>query len=195
MNREPLDVVNMVLSGLGGQGILFATRVLAQGAMARGMKVLGAETHGMAQRGGSVVSHLRFGEVHGSLVRTGTAHVLLGLEEHEAYRCLPFLARGGRMYVNVAKDPHPRPEVRSYLDRMEMTFRGVQAGHLAAELGAPMASNLALLGYYSAFEEIPVGHQELAETIRRISPERFREANLRVFTTCYEYGCRQSTES
>ncbi|RLB26959.1 MAG: indolepyruvate oxidoreductase, partial [Deltaproteobacteria bacterium] len=64
-----METVNIVLCGLGGQGILFMTRVLAQAALDRGLPVMGAETHGMAQRGGSVISHLRLGEVQSSLVR------------------------------------------------------------------------------------------------------------------------------
>ncbi|MBW1920143.1 MAG: 2-oxoacid:acceptor oxidoreductase family protein, partial [Deltaproteobacteria bacterium] len=78
-----MDSVDIVLCGLGGQGILFMTRVIAQAALDKGLNIMGAETHGMAQRGGSVVSHLRLGQAQGSLVRTGSAHFLLGLDENE----------------------------------------------------------------------------------------------------------------
>ncbi|MCJ7684480.1 MAG: 2-oxoacid:acceptor oxidoreductase family protein, partial [Desulfobacteraceae bacterium] len=72
-----MENINFVLSGLGGQGILFMTKLLARSAVNKGLKILVAETHGMAQRGGSVVSHLRVGDVKGSLVRAGSAHILL----------------------------------------------------------------------------------------------------------------------
>ena len=69
----PMDTVNIVLCGLGGQGILFVTKVMAQTALNKGFDVMGAETHGMAQRGGSVISHLRIGRNQSSLVRTGAS--------------------------------------------------------------------------------------------------------------------------
>ena len=106
-----MEITNIVLCGLGGQGILFMTRVLSQTALSKGMDIMGAETHGMAQRGGSVVSHLRIGDIKGSLVRADSAHFLLALEENEGYRNLPFLAMGARMYVNSNSGDFPREEV------------------------------------------------------------------------------------
>jgi len=102
-----MENINFVLSGLGGQGILFMTKLLAQSAVNKGLKILVGETHGMAQRGGSVVSHLRVGDVKGSLVRAGSAHILLALEENEAYRNIPFLAKGGKLYANAPKTSFP----------------------------------------------------------------------------------------
>jgi hypothetical protein len=71
-----MKTIDILLCGLGGQGILFMTKLLARTAMDKGLNVMGAETHGMAQRGGSVVSHLRLGETEGSLVRAGTSFYL-----------------------------------------------------------------------------------------------------------------------
>ena len=181
-----MEPVNIVLCGLGGQGILFVTKVLAEASMEKGYRVLGAETHGMAQRGGSVVSHLRIGEVESSLVRTDSADVVLALEEHEGYRNLPFLKQGGRLYVNAAPDGFPREDVRAYLEKQRVTARSAPAGELAMSLNAPMSTNLALLGFYSAFEDTPATHDELRATIQRITPERFLEANFRVFDAGYE---------
>ena len=89
-----MEAINIALCGLGGQGILFMTKVLAQAAMDKGLNIIGAETHGMAQRGGSVISHLRIGDAESSLVRSGTANLLLALEENEGYRNLPLMADG-----------------------------------------------------------------------------------------------------
>lgn len=171
----------MVLCGVGGQGILFMTKILAQSALNRGFNVIGAETHGMAQRGGSVVSHLRIGDVENSLVKPGSAHFLLSLEENEGYRNLPFLSQGARMYVNTTSHPSPKEEVKEFLDKREVLYRPVPAGKIALELGAPMSSNLALLGYFSAFGEGPISREEMRGTIEQVSPERFKEINLRVF--------------
>ncbi len=183
-----METVNIVLCGLGGQGILFMTRVLAQAALDQGLPVIGAETHGMAQRGGSVISHLRLGEVEGSLVRTGTAHLLLSLEENEGYRNLPFLSRGGRMYVNAEPDHFPRQEVKDYLDKKNIVCRSISAGEMAQELGAPRSSNLVLLGFFSAFDEGPMSYEEIGMTIDKISPKRFKDLNFEVFKAGYKKG-------
>lgn len=176
-----MKTANLVLCGLGGQGILFMTRVLAQTALDKGLHVIGAETHGMAQRGGSVVSHLRLGGVQGSLVQTGTADFLLALEEHEGYRNLPFLARNGTMFVNTDSHRFPRVEVKAFLDRKRIAYHSVAASALARKLGAPRSANLALLGFFSAFREAPLSHKEIRHTIDRISPNTVRVTNLKVF--------------
>jgi len=183
-----MKTINIILSGLGGQGILFMTRVLAQAALDKGFNVMGAETHGMAQRGGSVISHLRFGEVKNSLVRTGTAHFLLSLEENEGYRNLAFLSQGARMYVNTNSKYFPREEVKELLNKRNIIYRSIPAGIMAQELGAPRSSNLALLGYFSAFDEGPIGYKDIKMTIDTISPKKFKDINLKVFEAGYKRG-------
>lgn len=172
---------NIILCGLGGQGILFMTRVLAQAALDKGFNVMGAETHGMAQRGGSVISHLRLGEVKSSLIRSSTAHLMLSLDENEAYRNLSFLSEGGKMYVDTYSGDFPRQEVKKFLDKKGITYRSAPATAIAQALGAPRSSNLALLGFFSAFDEGPMRYIELKMTIDKISPKRFREINSKVF--------------
>ncbi len=186
-----MDTINMILCGLGGQGILFMTKVLARAALDKGLDVMGAETHGMAQRGGSVVSHLRIGTAQSSLVRSGAAHYLLALEENEGWRNLPFLAHGAGMYVNTRSEPFPRREVAPFLYNKRISCSGVAAGDMAMELGAPLSSNLALLGFFSAFGQGPITHAELERTIDAISPERFKALNLSVFNACHEEGVRR----
>ena len=189
--RSVKPTINVVVCGLGGQGILFMTKVLAQAGLDRGFNVMGAETHGMAQRGGSVVSHLRFGDVAGSLVRTHSAQFLLALEENEAYRNLPFLAGGGKMIANADSDRFPVDKVRVFLERMRITFRSVSAGAIALQLGAPLSSNLALLGFFSGFDDALFSHSELRATVAKISPERFREKNLNIFNAGFEKATQE----
>lgn len=181
-----MEPLNIVLCGLGGQGILFMTKVLAEASLAKGYHVLGAETHGMAQRGGSVVSHLRIGEAESSLVRTDSADVILALEEHEGYRNLPFLREGARIYVNARPGRFPKDDVKAYLETRGVAYRSAPAGDMAMAADAPMSTNLALLGFYSAFEDTPVTHDELRATIERMSPERFLKLNMTVFDAGYE---------
>ena len=186
-----MEAVNFVLGGLGGQGILFMTKVLAQCAVDKGISVMGAETHGMAQRGGSVVSHLRLGCVRSSLIEPGSAHFVLALEENEAYRNLGFLANRARLYANSRGNHFPRAEVKDFLRKREILCRSVPAGKIAMEMRVPMASNLALIGYFSAFGEGPMSGEDLRSTIGRISPDRFREMNFRVFDAAYKIGAKE----
>ena len=187
-----METVNIVICGLGGQGILFMTKILAQTALKKGFNIMGAETHGMAQRGGSVVSHLRLGDVNGSMVRPGSAQILFALEQNECYRNLPLLQKGGRIFVSTDSDPFPRPEVAPFLEKRGILCHATPAGAMALELGVPMSSNLAMLGYYSAFKVGPVTHEELANTIESASPERFREKNLQVFDAGFQGGLAES---
>jgi indolepyruvate ferredoxin oxidoreductase beta subunit len=189
-----MATINMVLCGLGGQGILFMTRVLAQAALDKGFDIMGAETHGMAQRGGSVVSHLRLGEGFGSLVRTYSAHFLFALEESEAYRNLSFLAPESRLYVNTDARPFPREEVKAYLEKKNVLHRAFPAGRMAQDMEAPMSSNLALLGFFSAFGEGPISQDDLRGTIEKISPARFRDKNLVIFDAGLERGLKEREE-
>jgi indolepyruvate ferredoxin oxidoreductase beta subunit len=183
-----MEPVNIVLCGLGGQGILFMTKVLAWAAVNNGLNILGAETHGMAQRGGSVTSHLRLGDVKGSLVRAGTADFLISLDDIESYRNLPFLAKGAEMYVNAVSEVFPEQKVKPFLDNKKIRYRALHAGSIAQELGAPLSANLALLGYFSAFREGPLGYESMRTTIQKISPDAFRAMNFAVFDAGHKRG-------
>ncbi len=176
-----MSTINYVLSGLGGQGILFMTKIIAKTALQKGYNIMGAETHGMAQRGGSVISHLRLGDTSSSLVKPGSAHFLLSLEENETYRNLPFLAKDSHLYSDTIQDIFPRNSVKTYLDKMGITYYALPAGKIALDLGAPVSSNLAMIGFFAAFHEEPFTPDDFRETIRSISPEPFRDINLQVF--------------
>jgi indolepyruvate ferredoxin oxidoreductase beta subunit len=176
-----MPTINYVLCGLGGQGILFMTKIIAKTALQKGYSVMGAETHGMAQRGGSVISHLRLGKVSSSLVKPGSAQFLLSLEENEAYRNLPFLAKNGHMYSDTILEDFPRDSVKPYLDKMGIRYDALPAGKIALDLGAPVSSNLAMIGFFAAFHEEPFAPDDFRETIESVSPERFKNINLQVF--------------
>ena len=97
---------DILIAGVGGQGVVLASRLLALAAMKAGFNVSTAETIGMSQREGSVNSHVRIGdEVYGSLIPAGQADLLLGLEPAETIRNLPFLRKGGRVLVNTRAIP------------------------------------------------------------------------------------------
>ena len=92
------------------------------------------------------------------------------------------------MFFNAEPDDFPRREVKAFLDKMEITYDAIAASELAGSLDAPLSSNLALLGYFSAFDEGPVHHEDLRATIDEISPDRFREKNLTVFDAGLQRG-------
>ena len=120
----------------------------------------------------------------------GTAHFLLALDENEAYRNIPFLAQGGRLYANAQGNSFPREETRGYLKKNRIVSRSMPAGKLALDLGAPMSTNLALLGFFSAFDDGPLDSEEIRNTVEAVSPERFAKINLKVFDAGFEKGTK-----
>ena len=100
---------NIVIVGVGGQGTLLASRILGAVATAQGFDVKVSEVHGMSQRGGSVVTYVKYGEkVNSPIVSMGDADILLAFEQLEAYRSLSYLKKGGKLLVNTQKtDPMP----------------------------------------------------------------------------------------
>ena len=176
-----MSSINFVLSGLGGQGILFMTKIIAKTALQKGFDIMGAETHGMAQRGGSVISHLRLGDIRSSLVKHGSAQYLLSLDENEAYRNLAFLAPNGMLFSDARTQEFPVPEVKSYLEKQTIQYHSLPARKIALDLGAPVSSNLAMIGFFAGFILDPFTPDDFRETIKTVSPDKFRGINLRVF--------------
>lgn len=183
-----MKTINYVLSGLGGQGILFLTKILATTALRKGYNILGAETHGMAQRGGSVVSHLRVGNARSSLIRAGAADFLISMDEHEACRYLPYLKKGGMVFANAPSATFPNEIVAAYLAENNIDYKAMAAGKTAMDMGSPRSTNLAMVAFYAAFDKGPLNADELRSTVDDISPGPFKEINLKIFDACYETG-------
>ncbi len=183
-----MKTINYILTGLGGQGILFMTKVLATTALNKGYNILGAETHGMAQRGGSVVSHLRVGDARSSLIRAGEADFLLSMEESEAYRYLPYLKKGGKLFANAASNAFPNKKTVNFLDKNGIESHAMDAAKIAMDLGSPRSTNLAMVAFYSAFDTGPLGADNLRATVDQMSPGPFKETNLKIFDACYDTG-------
>jgi indolepyruvate ferredoxin oxidoreductase beta subunit len=126
----------IVISGVGGQGVLFVTRLLAEAAIRKGLPVLTSETHGMAQRGGTVISHLKVGAFTSPLIRTGHADALLALKAEGAVQHGHYLHRQGWALVN---DISPKKDTAGGWQRLD-------ADVLAQDIGNPRAVNLVVLG-------------------------------------------------
>lgn len=126
----------IVISGLGGQGVLFVSRLLAEAAMRNGYSVMTSETHGMAQRGGTVVSHLKIGNFHSPLIRTGRANGLIALKDETLIPFTPFLQIDGWAVVNSNNAPKISQKYQHHLD----------ADEVAVAVGSPQSANLIMLG-------------------------------------------------
>jgi indolepyruvate ferredoxin oxidoreductase beta subunit len=159
MTSEPTSVI---ITGVGGQGIILASRVLSVAALKSGFQVKVSETHGMAQRGGSVITYLRYGgSVHSPLISSGQAGYLIGFEKLEAMRCLPLIREDGLLIVNdqeipplpvlLGKAPYP---VAWGLQEKALRLQFVSARKCAQALGDPRVVNMVLLGCLARHLEI-----------------------------------------
>ncbi len=156
----------IVLAGIGGQGVLFAHRLLADCALAQGLNVTGAETHGMSQRGGSVVSHLKIGDGDAPLIRRATADFLLALDVSEGLRSLAFVRPGGMAIVDAPPDDARDAPLRAQLAARRVTWRALDASRIARELGRASVANLVLIGCAATCEGFPLSPDALRQTIR-----------------------------
>lgn len=182
--------VKLVLAGVGGQGVLFATRLLSETAQALGLEFISSEVHGMSQRGGSVVSYLKIGPYESPLVRRGSADVLLAFALDEGYRNLGFLRPGGDCVVNCPNPASLDGEIRAYLEERDVTFHTFDADGLALAQQSPRVANVALVGFATGRGVLPLPAASLEATLEAISPTRFRALNLEAFQRGVEAGCR-----
>jgi indolepyruvate ferredoxin oxidoreductase, beta subunit len=158
---------NLIITGLGGQGIVFLTRLLVQTAAALERNVLASETHGMSQRGGVVISHVRIGSNAAPLIRRGTADLLLALDSDEAVRSLPFLRRGGTVVVN--SDKGVPAALASHLERLQIGYHCLPATQMAANLGTPGVANVIMAGYIVAQPALGLTLAALQSVVSQIS--------------------------
>lgn len=180
---------DIILGGVGGQGVLVASDILSNVALLAGFDVKKSEVHGMAQRGGSVVSHVRFGKkIYSPLVTKGEADFLLAFEKLESLRYLDFLHRDGTVLVNNqeinpmtvvtigAKYPENIPELVNNNGFHYLNITGIQ---IAEELGNTRLLNVVMLGALSQYLDF---QDDLwLQAIKDRLPERFFELNKKAF--------------
>jgi len=182
-----------MIVGVGGQGTLLASRILGNCVIGEGYDVKVSEVHGMSQRGGSVVTYVKFGEtVWSPIIDKGEADIILAFELLEAYRALPYLKKGGKMIVNNQK-MNPMPVIigaKDYpadiLEKLEATVdvTAVDALTLAKEAGSIKAVNVVLMGVMAKNTDIP--YETWVETVKNTVPPKFLEINLNAFRLGYE---------
>ena len=180
---------NILISGVGGQGVVLASYVLSQTALAEGYDVKQSEVHGMAQRGGCVTGHLRFGDrVYSSLITPGTADVLLAFESVEAARYVNWLRPGGLLVYNkvhlnsstvsagLATYPH---DIDARRTALWPNVCALDASALAAQAGTVKAANVVMLGAVAA--ALPFTADAMEAVIRRSVPPKTIDVNLAAF--------------
>jgi len=179
--------VQIVLAGIGGQGILFSSKIFSELGLKLGLDIMGSETHGMSQRGGSVIAHLKLGKFQSPVIRTGTADVLYSFEENETYRTLKFLRRGGVCFVNLEDPGRFDQKVLDYLKEKEITFRSFDASGTASKIGSVMFANILLIGYSVGTGLVPFNTEDLRYVLESVSKKKNLKMNLKAF----EIGIRK----
>jgi indolepyruvate ferredoxin oxidoreductase beta subunit len=180
---------NILFCGVGGQGILLASEVTAYSLLAAGMEVRKSEVHGMAQRGGSVTAHLRYGgKVYSPLITPGEADIVVAFEMMEAVRYLPYMHSDSKVIVNTHKIYPPAvatgkmayPEnVLDELTGRDIHVKELNAFDIASSVGEVRAVNIVMVGVLSTY--LPVDEQVYVDVMHERIPERFREVNIRAF--------------
>jgi indolepyruvate ferredoxin oxidoreductase beta subunit len=194
--KESFDIL---VVGIGGQGTILTSNILGEACLIDGRSVRGAETHGMAQRGGSVETHIRIGAQHGPLIPAGEADLVIALELIEALRYRHFLADEGSMVVNreliVPTSVHMKklrvPTAEDILERLgEVHPCVIEANSLALRAGSVLTQNIVMLG--AASRHLPLGADTLIEAIRRCVPTKTVDMNLTAFALGRDAGasCR-----
>ena len=182
-------ITNILLVGVGGQGILLAAEILSETVMLAGYDVKKSEIHGMSQRGGSVVSHVRYGkEVFSPMVPEGEGDVLFGFELMESYRALPLLRAGGTVVVNdltiappsvlIGQEQYPEGLAQKIKELVPDCIL-VDGQNLALEAGNARAANTVLLGAVS--KRLDIEEKYWLESIERMVPKKALAVNLKAF--------------
>jgi indolepyruvate ferredoxin oxidoreductase beta subunit len=181
---------DIVIVGVGGQGVILISDVIGRAAVRAGKPVRGAETHGMAQRGGSVINHTRIGCRFSPMVSSGGADVLLALEPAEALRFAHFLSPGGTALVNtrpvlpvtVTTGKSRYPFLEDILTPLRAACKDVKAmdaTSIAKQAGTAQAMNVVMLGALAKY--VPLTEDLLAGAIREVVPSRYLDINRRAF--------------
>ena len=184
-----MDTKSIMIVGVGGQGTLLASKIIGNVLLSAGYEVRVSEVHGMSQRGGSVVTYVRYGsEVHSPIVEKGQADIILSFEQLEAARWISHLKKGGKLITSTQKlDPMPvitgvaqYPEnIIEKLEAMGVDLTAVDALSLACEAGSSKASNVVLMGVLASQTDFDdaIWQKALEECV----PSKFLELNKKAF--------------
>lgn len=188
------EVKNILFIGVGGQGAILASKILSEGLLRNGYDVKMSEVHGMAQRGGSVTTQVRFGEkVYSPLIEKGKADAIVAFEKSEALRALPYLKEGGHLIVN-DYEIHPVPVLiglekypEGVNDVLKSTAENtviIKAAEIAKELGNMKAQNVVLLG--ALLKALDIKEVNWEEVVASLVPAKAVELNKKALVAGME---------
>ncbi|GHV37384.1 indolepyruvate oxidoreductase [Synergistales bacterium] len=179
-----INDMQYIIVGVGGQGILFTSRVLGKIAIDKGLPIVGSEVHGMAQRGGSVISHFKVGEFFGPLISEGNADVVMAFDQKEGIRNLSFLKEGGTFLVNTdCAAAFENAHLKKYLSERKIKtckFEGFRIldEHMA---GKYLFLNVLILGAAASLKIQGFEEERVIAALKELAPPKHLDANLKVF--------------
>lgn len=183
-----METKSIMIVGVGGQGTLLASRIIGNALISKGYDVKLSEVHGMSQRGGSVVTYVKYGDkVYSPLVDVGEADCILSFEKLEAARFLPYLKEGGTLITNV-QETLPMPVItgamkypEGLVEKLEEKAHvvAIDALQLALEAGSPKAVNVVLVGVLS--RSMDISEEEWLHALEATVPPKFLELNKKAF--------------
>ncbi len=185
---------NIVISGAGGQGLITLLQIIAEAALFQGFDVKTSELHGLSQRGGSVETHLRFGEkVYSPLISLGSADLILGLELLEGLRAAVYANKETVFLLNKFILPFPgslaEEEIIKKLKRITKNPKIVPASEICQkELGKEVVSGIYLLAYAVYKKIIPLKAESIRKAVSEVIPEKYLELNKKAFELAKKYG-------
>ena len=187
-----METMQIMIVGVGGQGTVLASRILGNVAINEGYDVKVSEVHGMSQRGGSVITYVKYGDkVYSPIVDKGQADIILAFELLEAYRAMPYLKKGGKLIVNTQKI-NPMPVITGaakYPDDIEKILSenadvtAIDALSLAEQAGNIKAVNVVLIGVMAKNTDVP--YEKWVEVLKTTVPPKFLDINMKAFDLGY----------
>lgn len=180
--------IQIILAGIGGQGILFSSKLFSELALKQNLNVVGTETHGMSQRGGSVSAHLKLGNFQSPMIRAGAADILYSLDKDETYRTLKFLKTGGICFANLEDKDLFDTGVLLHLKKKGIVFRSYDASGKALELGSIRSTNIVLIGYSAGTGLIPFKYQDIRNVLELVSRKKNLKMNLKALEAGFQEG-------
>jgi indolepyruvate ferredoxin oxidoreductase beta subunit len=196
---------NILITGVGGQGVILMSELLGRAAVADKLRVRGSEILGMAVRGGSVTSAIRLGdEVYGPLIPAGKCNALVGMEPSEALRNIAYLSKSSLVIINkavtipftVSIGQSSYPTLETILEKLTKAADRVitlEAAKTAQEAGSRLAINIVMLGALFGTEQIPIKIATIKETIIERFPAKVAPVNIKAFEMGYE-ACRKTVK-
>lgn len=185
---------NLIISGVGGQGVITLGMLISQTAISQGENVIMSEIHGLAQRGGSVSVDIRIGGFHAPIIPTGEADLVIGMEPMEAKRVLSRAARGTNVIVSLEKlvpvslsiRHQEYPDVDSIVSELSRNFnvQAIDAVSIAEKIGNYKAANVVIFGFAIGTGFLPLEESAAREQIKKVFSSRSLKANMEAF----EYG-------